>query len=192
MFILSMIETTPRTSIINWIIDFLTDRSQLIKLADGCFSDWGSVPSGVPQGTKLGPWLFLVLIKDLNLSENLNAQLWKYVDDTTTSEVVVEGNDSNAQQLADRVVQWSSDNRVKLNSDKNKELRISFARTQQEFQPIFVNGQELEVVQSAKLLGMTVTSNLSWNEHINAIVKKASKRLYFLVQLKRAKLLAKI
>ena len=87
------------TSTINWIIDFLTDRSQRIKLADGCFSEWASVPSGVPQGRKLGPWLFLVLINDLNLSHNLNAQLWKYVDDTTTSEVVVKGSDSNAQQL---------------------------------------------------------------------------------------------
>ena len=85
------------TNIINWIIDFLTDRSQRIKLADGCFSEWGSVPSGVPQGTKLGPWLFLVLIDGLNLSHNLNAQLWKYVDDTTTSEVVVKGSDSKAQ-----------------------------------------------------------------------------------------------
>ena len=88
------------------------------------FSEWGAVPSGVPQRTNLGSWLFLVLINDLNLSHNLNAQLWKYVDDTTASEVVVKGSDSNAQQLADRVAQWSSDNRVKLNSDKCKELRI--------------------------------------------------------------------
>ena len=63
----------------------------------------------MPKGTKLGPWLFLVLINDLNLSHNLNVQLWKYGDATTTSEVVVKGSDSNAQQLADRVAQWSSD-----------------------------------------------------------------------------------
>ena len=86
---------------------------------------------------------------------------------------------------------WLYEN-AKLNSDKCKELRISFARNQQEFQPILVNGQELEVVQSAKLLGVTVTNNLSWNEHINDIVKKASERWYFLVQLKGQSFLAKI
>ena len=47
---------------------------------------------------------------------------------------------------------------------------------------------QLEVVRRAKLLGVIITSDLSWNEHINETVEKASKRLYFLVQLKRAKL----
>ena len=59
---------------------------------------------------------------------------------------------------------------------------------QPELQLIVVNGQELEAVQSAKLLGITITSNLSWNNHIGKVLKKASKCLYFLVQLKRAKL----
>ena len=51
-----------------------------------------------------------------------------------------------------------------------------------------MNGNQLEAVRSAKLLGVIITSDLSWNEHINETVKKASKRLYFLVQLKRVKL----
>ena len=49
----------------DWIIDFLSDRSQRIKLSEGCYSEWGSFPSWVPQGTKLGLWLFLVNINDL-------------------------------------------------------------------------------------------------------------------------------
>ena len=68
------------------------------------------------------------------ISDDLNAKLWKYVDDTTSSEVVLKSVDSNAQQIADQVAQWSSDNRVKLNNEKCKELRISFARNQPELQ----------------------------------------------------------
>ena len=175
----------PKT-VINWIIDFQSDRLQRIKLADGCFSEWSSVPSGVPQGTKLGPWLYLVLINDLNLFDIKNADMWKYVDDTKTSEVITKGEKSNAQAMVDKVIHWSTVNRVKLNSEKCKELRISFSKDQPVFDPIVSNGQPLEVVKSAKLLGLKLTNNHLWNEHINATIKKASKRFFFLIQLKRA------
>ena len=86
----------PR-SVVNWIIDFLSNRSRRIKLAKGCHSEWGSVPSGVPQGTKLGPWLFILFINDLDIN---SPYLWKYIDDTTVSEVITKGEFSNAQGLA--------------------------------------------------------------------------------------------
>ena len=66
-----------------------------------------------------------------------------------------------------------------LNSDKCKELRISFARNQTEFSPVIVNGKGLEVVQHAKLLGVTISSDLSWNEHISNLVKKAQSYFIF-------------
>ena len=69
-------------SVINWIIDFLTDRFQRIKLVNNGYSEWGMVPSGVPQGTKLGPWLFILMINHLDIE---NHEIWKYVDDTTTN-----------------------------------------------------------------------------------------------------------
>ena len=58
--------------------------------------------------------------------------------------------------------------------------------------PIVVDGKELERVTSAKLLGLTISSNLTWNEHISDVIKKASKRLYFLVQLKDQEFLGMI
>ena len=71
--------------VINWIIDFLTYRKQRVKLAKDCFSERGNVPCGVPQGKKLGSWLFIPMINDLKLSE---FSYRKYVDDTTASETV--------------------------------------------------------------------------------------------------------
>ena len=111
--------------VINWIIDFLSNRFQRIKMAKGCLSEWGSVPSGVLQGTKLGPWLFVAMINDLTIN---GACVWKFVDNTTASEVVGKGEVSSAQIIADKVVEWSLANRVQLNSEKCKELQISFAR----------------------------------------------------------------
>ena len=68
-------------------LDFLSHRSQRVKFASACFSEWGPVPVGIPQGTKLGPWLLVLMINDLDM----NAQQWKYEDDTTLSEVEAKG-----------------------------------------------------------------------------------------------------
>ena len=107
-------------------------------------------------------------------------------NDTSASEVVRKGESNAAQLIADGVSAWSEKNKLQLNSNKCKELRISFAKTKQAFQPVVIDGKYLDVVTSAKLLGVTITSDLIWNKHINEVIKKAARSLYFLVQLKRA------
>ena len=124
------------------------------------------------------------MINDLAIN---NASIWKYVDDTTASEVIRKGQVSNAQTVAHEVAEWSNRNRVKLNIDKCKELRISFAAISCEFPPVAIGGERIKVVSNAKLLGLTISSDLTWNAHITEVIKKAAKRLYFLIQLKRAR-----
>ena len=92
--------------------------------------------------------------------------MWKYVDDTTTLEIITKGEKSNTQAMVDKVINWSTANR-----EKCKELRISFSKDQPVFDPIVLNGQPLEVVKSAKSLGVKLTNNILWNEHINDIIK---------------------
>ena len=112
-----------------------------------------------------------------------NAQQWKYVDDTTVSEVVVKGGESHAQAIANKVVEWSRENRVQPNADECKELRIFFAKEQRVFDPVIIEGKKVELVTSTKLLGLTMANDLRWNDHVTEITKKASKRLYFLLLL---------
>ena len=96
------------------------------------------------------------------------------------------------QAIANRVIEWSQENRVQLNANKCKELGISFAKEQRVFDPVIIEGKEVELVTSAKLLGLTIANDLTWNDHVTEITKKAIKRLYFLTQLKRAGVLNKI
>ena len=55
-------------SIMCWILDFLTNRRQRVKLSLDCVSEWRVVPAEIPQGTKLGPWLFIIMINDPSLA----------------------------------------------------------------------------------------------------------------------------
>ena len=122
------------------------------------------------------------MINDLDL----NAQQWKYMDDTTVSKVVAKARITQVQAMVCRVIEWSCENRVQQNTKKCKELRISFAKEQRVFVPVIIEGKEMGLVTSAKLLGVTITNDLTWNDHVTKITQNASKRLYFLTQLKRA------
>ena len=100
----------------HWVCDFLLNRHQCVKLAKDCYLEWGQVlPSGVPQGTKLGPWLFLLMINDLRPS---NAKSWKFVDDTTLGEVVKREDYSRIQYAVEELEKWSRENKLVTNAKR--------------------------------------------------------------------------
>ena len=175
-------------NIVSWIVDFLKCRKQRVKLSQDCKSEWKNVPAGVPQGTKLGPWLFVLMIDDIDTT---NTDLWKYVDDTTAAEMVEKGETSKIQNIVNELTEKTYRNKFQFNEKKCKELRISFTKDHPEYAPIVINDKPIEIVTTIKLLGLNISNNLKWNHHIEEIVKKASTWLYFLRQLKRAKVAEK-
>ena len=110
---------------------------------------------------------------------------WKYVEDTS---VVKKGDCSTIQSDAELAQNWSRENKLQLNTEKCKEIIIDFKKEKNSFDPIVIEGKELDIVNHAKILGVTVSNNLLWNNHINDVIRKANKRLYFIVLLKRARL----
>ena len=110
-------------AVARWTIDLLINRKQRVKLSNDCLSEWGDVLSEFRQGTKLGPWLFILMINDLDIRD---VSKWKFVDDTTAAEVVSKSTNSLVQDAVTDVDEWSTANRLTLNDEKCKELRIDF------------------------------------------------------------------
>ena len=110
----------------------------------------------------------------------------EYVDDTSVSEIISKGEKGKIQSLIDEINTWCTENDMKLNRLKCKEMIITFAKGYPELDPIFVEDYELIPVSSANILGIHISADLKWNVHISHILTKASKRLYFLRLLKRS------
>lgn len=183
ILIVKLIDMGVRPSLIKWLCNFLSDRKQRVKLGKS-FSSWINVKAGVPQGTKLGPLLFLVMVNDLKPS-NVQNNHWKYVDDMSISEVVSTDNNSVIQQDLDHIVRWANEHYMTLNSKKCKELRISFVRDPPVLPQAVIGEKQIEIVDKHKVLGFCIQDDFKWDAHVEMIVKKASKRLHIIRILKR-------
>ena len=105
--------------VLRWLHSFLTDRQQRVMI-NGIFSDWASPNGGMPQGTWLGPYVFLTLINDLSSAMDLH----KFVDDCTLSEIVDKHETSAMQREMDSLVKWSETNHMNINGKKTKEMLL--------------------------------------------------------------------
>ena len=119
-------------SIINWIEQWLTDRRQRV-VVDGEVSSWKSVLSGVPQGSVLGPILFLVYINDLE--EGVTGNILKFADDTKLFTKTKEtGDKQNLQDDIDKLVKWSEKWQMLFNFGKCKCLHIGPGNTSMNYE----------------------------------------------------------
>ena len=169
--------------LLHWIADFLSDRTQRVKIGES-LSDELEIWGIVPQGTKLGVFLFLLMINDLET----NVPTYKYVDDTTLFKVTNDPNDKTLQEASDQVVAWSKTNDMKINATKTVDMVISFSKEKPNIPKIVVDGKAIDRVETVKLLGVQLSSSLTWGPHVDYIISKAQRKLYCLNILRRSKL----
>ena len=163
-------------ALIRWICNYLTSRCQRV-VVDGAMSQITPVISGVPQGSVLGPLLFLIYIDSVTkIHLSHGTKLTLYADDLLVYKHIYSYDDyTELQSDINLINNWTSENHLVFNTSKCKQMVISRKRNQYNFRTILLGNEALELVQRYKYLGVTITSNLSWSEHINTKCIKAKK-----------------
>jgi len=165
----------------DWFRSYLTGRRQCVNV-DGVDSDFLDVFCGVPQGSILGPTLFLCYINDMCIS--LSCKLSLYADDSTLI-----ASSSSVDQLSvflssqlESCSKWLVDNKLSLHVDKCESIVFSSCRKAKLRDNFKVScfGREVRRMSKVKYLGVILDENLSGNAHATDVIKKASARLSFL------------
>ena len=165
--------------IVNWLRSYLTKRQQSV-VVNGTSSHPTHVISGVPQGSVLGPLLFLIYIDDIStLALSESSKLSLYADDMLLYKTISSTADyAELQQDIDLIYSWSTANLMTFNVSKCKCMLVS-RRRNTDCPPINLNlnDHQLENVQTYKYLGLLLSSDLSWTHHIESTCTKARKLL---------------
>jgi len=160
-----------------WIEDFLHQRTQRV-VCNGEHSEWAPVRSGVPQGSVIGPILFLLYINDL--PEEVGATVRLFADDTIMYMTMTGATDAaSLQQDLDHLAAWEEKWMMKFHPDKCSVLRITRSKSPK-VHNYNLHGHILENELSSKYLGVTIDNKLSWNNHIDNICNKANSSVAFL------------
>ncbi len=158
--------------VLNWVKSWLRNRRQRVCI-NREYSDWVEVTSGVPQGSVLGPILFLIYINDLD--SNLTSKIGKFADDTKmckgirNREVV-----DKLQQDLDRLSLWSSDWQMQFNIDKCSVIHIGKNNSQPQYS---LCNKVLKTSKKERDLGIIMDDSLKFSEQCNSFMKRANSTL---------------
>lgn len=160
--------------VINWICSFLSGRTQQCKTA-GCLSGIAEIDLGIVQGSGIGPSMYVAFKSDLHALSSVN-DLFKYADDITL--LVPEHTDVELSDELHNVVGWSVNNRLTINLAKTKEIVFRRPRVTCFHMPASIDN--IEQLDSVKLLGVLFQANCKVDQHVMHILSQCAQRMYLL------------
>ena len=167
-------------SLLLWFTDYLANRKQRVVMP-GC---WSSIEAGVPQGSILGPLLFLLYINDI--VENINSSIRLFADDTTLY-ITVDNPGQAAYQLnsdLDKIHQWANQWLVTFNPSKSETVIFSRKRNKPNHPTVIMDQQSIQEVTLHRHLGIIFSSDCTWYDHLDYIKPKAWTRINVMRKLK--------
>ena len=170
-------------SLFTWFSDHLTDRKQRVVLP-GVSSSWTSVKAGVPQGSILGPLLFLLYINDIVVEINSSIRL--FADDTSLY-IIVDDPIQAAEQLNLALVKihrWAGKWLVTYSPEKSECILLSRKYNKPHHHPVLLNQTQIAGINPHKHLGIIFSNECTWHEHLELVKFKAWKRINTMRKLK--------
>jgi hypothetical protein len=166
--------------LLRWIENYLKNRRQRVTM-EGTNSEWLPVTSGVPQGSILGPILFILYINDLPDILSSDTLCAIFADDTKIYRQINTTKDQQElQKDIDNIAAWGRKWGLTFNAKKTVHLPIA-TKTKHDTKYLMDNS-EIHKCTSTTDLGIEVSENLKWNQHIEKITKKASQRLGLIIR----------
>ena len=174
-----------RYGVLRWFECYLQNRFQRVCI-NGNVSGWRSLPSvGVPQGSVLGPLLFMLYINDLPRVVS-GASIFLYADDTLVyaASPSIGSLQSILQRVLNEIAKWMISNRISLNVSKSVSMLIGVPQKIKGLSlNLSIGSAQLSSVRSCKYLGVIIDDHLSWREHIRMLANQMGRQFFCILRL---------
>ena len=178
---------------IKWFSSYLNDRKQFVQIDDTC-SDSQTITTGVPQGSILGPLLFIIYMNDIQFASTVFKSIL-YADDTnlispmsvfSSSDINITSENVNTELK--KIADWMAVNKLSLNIGKTKFMIFHYPQKklfEKDIPIIKINDIQIHRTHDFNFLGLTISETLQWKAHVNKISNKISKSVGIMYRIKR-------